>query len=70
MTSHRKPRATETRLDELASMAEDLDGKEVIVGTCPKCQGEMKGSRVEREPGGHVSTLRCTVCGYVYMQRS
>ncbi len=66
----RKRRLTERRLDQMANLADDLGDEEDTAGACPKCEGKMVGKKVELEPQGSVTTLRCTQCGYVYMQRS
>jgi hypothetical protein len=66
----RKRRKTEQRLDRMASIADDLGAEEDTAGSCPKCEGKMVGKKVELQPEGSVTTLRCIQCGYVYMQRS
>jgi len=65
----RKRRLTERRLDQMASLADDLGDEEDTAGGCPKCEGKMVGKKVGLEPQGSVTTLRCIQCGYVYMQR-
>jgi hypothetical protein len=70
MGTGRKRRATEQRLDRMASLAGDLGDEENTAGSCPKCEGKMVGRKVDLEPAGSVTTLRCIQCGYVYMQRS
>lgn len=54
----------------MASLADDQGAEEDTAGGCPKCEGKMVGKKEALEPDGFVTTLRCTQCGYVYMQRS
>ena len=54
----------------MASLADDQGDEEDTAGACPKCEGKMVGKKKALEPSGSVTTLRCTQCGYVYMQRS
>ena len=54
----------------MASIADDLGAEEDTAGGCPKCDGKMVGKKVDLQPEGSVTTLRCIQCGYVYMQRS